>query len=81
MKRFFNYRYATLAALFCVGIISLALAFGDPAEWLTLRAYFAIATASAAVSVCSFATLIALVKHWAAKGKIDELMNFVKEED
>lgn len=75
MKVLLNWRYYIMIALFTVGFLAIARAFGNPAEPMSELEWFKQFLLSLSVGVPCFYILGRLTKRWERKGKIPEFTN------
>ena len=75
MKALSNWRYYIITALFTVGFLAIARAFGEPAEPMSDLEWFKQLLLSLSVGVLCLYVLSRLTKRWEREGKIPEFTN------
>lgn len=75
MKVLCNWRYYAIGALFTVGFLAIARAFGEPAEPMSIAEWLEQYCCSLSVGGVCFYALFRLIKRWEREGKIPEFTN------
>lgn len=75
MKALSNWRYYIMTALFTVGFLAIARAFGEPAVQMSDLEWFKQVLLSLSVGVPCLYVLGRLIKRWEREGKIPEFTN------
>ena len=75
MKVLLNWRYYVITALFTVGFLAFARAFGEPIKPMSDMEWSGQFLLSLSVGVSCLYALGSLIKRWEREGKIPEFTN------